>query len=63
MAGVKPLRGRRRVPRGSLLPRSERQLAQRVWPERIDSSSAGVIESINAGAAGAISNRPAGEVN
>jgi len=30
--------------RGMLLSRSERYLAQRVWPERLDPSSAEVIE-------------------
>ena len=41
---IRPRTYRRRMPRGTLLRRSKRQLAQRVWPERLDPSSAGVIE-------------------
>jgi hypothetical protein len=41
---IRPRAYRWRMPRGALLPGSERQLAQRVWPERLDPSSAGVTE-------------------
>jgi hypothetical protein len=49
------------MPRGTLLSRSERQLAQRVWPERLDPS---VVSMMNQRwRARRDLYRPAGEVN